>query len=172
MPNKTHWKQAVSPSDYLGASDFQDGEEKVATIKGVNQAESIMTNEGKSQHAVIHFVEDLKPLILNVTNSKAITKVAGSPYFEDWVGTAIQLYVEHGIKAFGDVVSAVRVRPRKPIVKNAVKCAECGKVIQGASGKGADYIAQYTKQKFGKSLCFDCATKRQAQVTTEGANNA
>ena len=27
-------------------------------------------------------------------------------------------------------------------------------------GKGADYIAAYTKKKFGTSLCFDCAQKR------------
>lgn len=170
MAEKTHWKKAVAPGDYLGAYDFQEGEEKVVTIKSVNQAETIMTNEGKSQHAVVHFAEDVKPLILNVTNSKAITKVAGSPYFEDWAGVAIQLYVDPNIRAFGETVSAVRVRPRKPVIKRAAKCAYCGNDIQGASGKGADYIAQYTKQKFGISLCFTCASKQSTQTEGGAAN--
>lgn len=56
----------------------------------------------------------IKPMILNVARSKAIEKVAGSPELEDWPGVKIQLYIEHGIKAFGDIVNAVRVRPFKP----------------------------------------------------------
>lgn len=170
MADKTHWKKAVAPGDYLGAYDFQEGEEKVVTIKSVNQAETIVTNEGKSQHAVVHFTEDVKPLLLNVTNSKAITKVASSPYFEDWPGNPIQLYVDPNVRAFGETVSAVRVRPRKPVIKQGVKCAECGSTIQAASGKGAEYIAKYTQQKFGVSLCFQCASKRSAPAT-EGKND-
>lgn len=168
MSEKTHWKKVVSDPHYLGEADFTEGEEKVATIAKVVQSEEVQTAEGKSRMAVVHFMENVKPMILNVARSKAIQKVVGSPYFEDWPGTSIQLYIEHGIKAFGDVVSAVRVRPRKPIVKNVVKCSECGKNIQGASGKGAEYIAQYTKKKFGVSLCYDCASKRPAQATAEG----
>lgn len=166
MAEKTHWKKIVSDPNYLGEADFGEGEEKVATIASVAAHESVQTAEGRSDKAVVHFRENLKPMILNVARSKAITKVAGSPYFEDWVGVSVQLYIEHGIKAFGDVVSAVRVRPRKPVIRTAVKCADCGKDIQGASGKSADYIANYTKKKFGACLCFDCASKRSAEVTS------
>lgn len=164
MADKTHWKKVVAPSDYLGACDFQDGEEKVATIKSVNQAETLMTSEGKSQHAVIHFVENVKPLILNVTNSKAIAKATGSPYFEDWAGNAIQLYVDPNIKAFGEVVSSVRVRPRKAVIKKLEKCADCAGEIRAAAGKGADYIAQGTKKTYGVALCWNCASKRATQM--------
>lgn len=160
MSEKTHWKKVVSDPNYLGEADFGEGEEKIATIARVVQSETIQTAEGKSKKAVVYFVEPLKPMILNVARSKAIEKVVGSPYFEDWVGAKIQLYIEHGIKAFGDVVSAVRVRPRKPVIRQTVKCADCGGDIQGAMGKGADYIAAYTKKKFGVCLCFDCAEKR------------
>ena len=131
----------------------------------------VMTAEGKSRKAVVYFKEQLKPMILNVAKSKAIQKVVGSPYFEDWGGHAIQLYIDPNVRAFGDIVSAVRVRPRKPIIKRAVKCADCGSEIQGASGKGADYIAQYTKQKYGVPLCFSCATKRATPSKAEGVNN-
>jgi hypothetical protein len=30
-------------------------------------------------------------------------------------------------------------------------------------GKGADYIAAYTKKNYGVSLCSECAAKRKAQ---------
>lgn len=171
MAEKTHWKKVVSDPNYLGEADFGEGEEKIATIARVVQNEKVQTAEGKSDKAVVYFQEKLKPMILNVSRSKAIEKVAGSPYFEDWVGVPIQLYIEHGIKAFGDVVSAVRVRPRKPVIKAAVKCEDCGNDIHGAMGKGADYIAAYTRKKYGACLCFDCGTKRAAEPEDAGVND-
>ena len=167
MAEKTHWKKVVSDPNFLGEADFQEGEEKIATIASVNPEEDVQTAEGKSKKAVVHFAENLKPMILNVARSKAIEKVAGSPYFEDWQGVPIQLYIEHGIKAFGDVVSAVRVRPRRPVIKQAEKCEDCGRDITGASGKSADYIAKYTRHNYGVPLCFECATARAEQKKAE-----
>lgn len=174
---KTHWKKIVSDPNYLGEADFNEGEEKVATIASVNQSETVVTAEGKSQKAVLHFVEPLKPMILNVTRSKAIEKVAGSPYFEDWKGVRIQLYIEHNIKAFGELVSAVRVRPRKPKEAPAILCADCGGPVKPANGRSADYMAEYTRRKFGAALCYDCAMKRnvrkeEADVTPSPAEEA
>lgn len=155
---KTHWKKVVSDPNFLGEADFQENEEKIATIDRVESEVEVATAEGKSKKAVLFFVEQLKPLILNVTNSKAITKVAGSPYFEDWPGVEIQLYIDPNVRAFGEIVSAVRVRPRKPAARKLEKCARCGGEIRGASGRGADYIAQYTRKKYGVAMCSDCAT--------------
>lgn len=160
---KTHWKKIVSDPNYLGEADFNEGEEKIATIASVNQSETVVTAEGKSQKAVLHFAEPLKPMILNVARSKAIEKVAGSPYFEDWKGVRIQLYIEHNIKAFGELVSAVRVRPRKPKETPPVLCADCGCPVKPANGRSAAYMAEYTKRKFGAVLCYDCAMKRTAR---------
>lgn len=157
---KTPWKKIVSDPDYLGEADFNEGEEKVATIDHVKSGVRIKTAEGTSEKSIVIFKEPIKPMILNVSRSKAITKVAGSKFVEDWAGVAIALYIDDNVKAFGDVVSAVRVRDRKPIVRTAVKCADCCNDIQGAMGRGADYIAAYTKKKFGECLCFDCAQKR------------
>lgn len=164
---KTHWKKVVSDPNFIGEADFEEGEEKIVTIARVANSVEVQTAEGKSKKAVVYFQENLKPMILNVARSKAITKVAGSPYFEDWANVKIQLYIEKNIKAFGDLVNAVRVRATKPIVKNAIKCADCGKDIQGASGKSAEYIASYTKKKFGVCLCFNCATARSTTPTVE-----
>ena len=159
--DKTHWKKVVSDPNYLGEADFQEGQEIVATIDKVVSHESIKTAEGKSDKAVLYFKEAYKPMILNVTNSKSIAKVAGSPYFEDWPDTQIQLFIQHGIKAFGEVVNAVRVRPFKPRVPapKSINCAECGSVI-GAFGKmTAEQMAKYTNEKYGKPLCSECAKK-------------
>lgn len=172
--SKTHWKKVVAESDYLGEADFEENEEKVGTIARVVKSEKIKSAEGTSDKAVVYFKEDaLKPLILNVARSKSITKVAGSPFFEDWVGVPIQMYLEHGIKAFGDIVSAVRVRPKRPNVqaKKVLTCEDCGSVIQGVMGKGADYIAAYTQKKYGATLCYSCGLKRAEAAAPKTEEN-
>jgi hypothetical protein len=110
---KTHWKVNFSP-DYIGAYAFQPGEEKIVTIKSVS-VESVAGVSGKKEDCmVVRFVEsEHKPLICNATNAKAITKVVGSPYIEDWAGVKIQLYTTE-VSAFGDTVEAVRVRTKAP----------------------------------------------------------
>lgn len=44
----THWKKVVSDPNYIGEADFERGEEKVVTIKRINQKETVTTAEGKS----------------------------------------------------------------------------------------------------------------------------
>ena len=69
---KTHWKKYTNP-DYLGAYAFQPGEEKTVTIKEVKR-ELVFnpSGSGKEECTVAFFVEDVKPLILNKTNCKAM----------------------------------------------------------------------------------------------------
>lgn len=169
--SKTHWKKIVSDPNFIGEGDFQEGEEKVLTILRVNQRETVATAEGKSQKAVVHWKEPgNKPMILNVARSKAIEKVAGSGYMDDWPGVAVQLYIEHGIKAFGEVVSAVRVRPFKPRIQKqepVPPCGDCGGEIVPAMGKDARWLAGYTAKKYGVPLCAACAQKRADEA--EGA---
>lgn len=173
---KTHWKKVVSDPNFIGEGDFQEGEEKILTIERVNQAEIVQTAEGKSKKAVVHWKEvGNKPMILNVARSKSIEKVAGSGYFEDWPGVQIQLYIEHGIKAFGEVVSAVRVRPFKPKARqkeSVPPCADCGGTIIPAMGKTAEFLAAYTAKNYGVPLCAKCAAERKAEEYKEVAEIA
>ena len=166
MAEKTHWKKIVSDPNYIGEADFAEGEEKVLTLAYVNANETVTTAEGKSQKAVVHWKEpNNKPMILNVARSKAMEKVAGSPYFEDWVGKQFQLYIQKGIKAFGDVVNAVRVRPHKPRVQTAAPiphCTDCKGEIKPAMGKDARWMVAYTMKHYNAPLCADCAQKRKA----------
>ena len=172
MSEKTHWKKVVSDPNFIGEADFEPNEEKTATIKTVKQSVTVETAEGKSKKAVVYFAEpSLKPMILNVARSKSIEKVSGSAYFEDWPGTEIQLYIEHGIKAFGDVVSAVRVRKSKPAARRRTQlppCSDCGCQITPAMGKTAEYLETYTLKHYGVALCADCATKRKEQAAKQG----
>ena len=165
MSEKTHWKKVVSDPNFIGEGDFQEGEEKVLTIDHINASETVTTAEGKSKKAVVHWREkDVKPMILNVARSKSIEKVAGSGYFEDWPGVQIQLYIEHGIKAFGEVVSAVRVRPYKPRVQKqepVPPCTDCKGEIAPAMGKTAAWLATYTAKNYGVPLCAACAQNRR-----------
>lgn len=166
---KTHWKKIVSDPNFIGEGDFQEGEEKVLTISHVNAAEIVTTAEGKSQKAVLHWQEkNVKPMILNVARSKNIEKVTGSAYFEDWPGHKLQLYIEHGIKAFGEVVSAVRVRPFKPRIQEqepVPPCTDCKGVIEPAFGRPANWVAQYTAKNYSVPLCAACAQKRKGAQT-------
>ena len=153
----THWKQLANP-DYIGAYAFQPGEEKIVTIRTVKN-EVVTGADGKKETCtVMHFSEDVKPLVLNATNSKTISKLLKTPYIEEWVGRKIQLYVQKGIKAFGDIVDAVRVRDFLP-VENELLCADCGAPIKAYGKTSAETMARYTLGKYGKMLCSDCATK-------------
>ena len=152
----THWKKLTNP-DYLGAYALEPGQDLIVTIKSVANEVVTGTDGKKETCSVMHFAENVKPLVLNATNSKTITKLLKTPYIEQWAGRKIQLYVESGIKAFGDIVDAIRVRPFLPVVE--LKCSDCGKQIEGFGGKSADVIARHTLKNYGKMLCSECATK-------------
>ncbi len=155
MSDKTHWKKLTSPN-YLGSWDFQPQEEKTVTIKEVKR--EIVTNQnGKEECTVAYFVENIKPLILNKTNAGMISKVWGTPFIEDWAGRKIILKVKK-ISAFGEMVDAVRVANERPTDQKYI-CEVCGKEIVPAAGKTAEAIVAATKQKFGKTMCIDCAKK-------------
>ena len=121
METFTHWKQIAQTSDYLGAYCFQPGERKTVTIKSTGREVVHDPNGRAKEMMVVYFLEEDKPLILNSTNGKAISKVIGSPYVENWVGKQIILAVEK-VKAFGDIMEAVRVQPER--VAQPVVCAD------------------------------------------------
>lgn len=155
MNDKTHWKKWNNPN-YLGSYAFQPSEEKTVTIKEVKR-EIVQNQNGKEECTVAYFVEDVKPLILNTTNCKTISKVWGTPYVEDWAGRKITLKVKR-ISAFGEMVDAVRVASERPVAEKFI-CEQCGRELWPAACKTTEAIANATKQKFGKIMCIDCAKK-------------
>ena len=165
----THWKKLQNP-EYLGAYALNPGEDLIVTIKDVANEVVTGTDGKKETCSVMHFTENVKPMVLNATNSKTITKLLKTPYIEQWKGRKIQLYVEQGIKAFGDIVDALRVRPFLPVEKE-LNCADCGKKIEAFGKMSAEVVAKHTLKTYGKMLCSECATKAAEALkkTDEGA---
>lgn len=159
-----HWKKLVSDPKYLGEADFAPGQEITVTISAVTR-EAVKNADGQAEKIVVHFVENCKPMILNVTNSKAISKVTGEKMVEKWKGARIQLYIDPKVRAFGEIVAALRVRPFAPrqnsqtLNSKPVPCEVCGENIKPFGKKSTEEMVAYTKEKYGKAMCSDCATK-------------
>lgn len=119
MEQKTHWKVLQHP-DYLGAYALMKGDENIelnVTIDTVKR-EMVTGADGKKEECTVAHLKGHKPMILNVTNQKAIAKALVSPYIEDWAGKSVTLYVAK-VKAFGDTVDALRVKSEAPVIKKA-----------------------------------------------------
>jgi hypothetical protein len=114
QPKVTHWKKLTNPN-YIGSHDFQPGQELVVTIESVKN-EMVKCFDGsklKEEDCIIATLKGAKkPMILNKTNCKIITRLYDTPYIEDWIGKKIILYVAK-VKAFGEVTDAIRIKHQK-----------------------------------------------------------
>lgn len=114
----THWKALQNPA-YLGAYSLQPGEEPVYTIANIC-AEIVTGPDGKQEECTVaHFSENVKPMILNATNCKTIAKMYKTPYIDGWKGKKIRIYATT-VRAFGEEVEALRIRPKIPESKKPV----------------------------------------------------
>ena len=160
----THWKKLTNP-DYLGAYAFEPGEEKIGTIAAVRE-EGVVGMDGKEARCIVaHFAEkDMKPMVLNATNCKAITKLYKTPFIENWVGKKIVLRVQQA-RSFGEMVDSVRVKPEIPRTSAPpIACEECGQMLAAYGKMTVQQLAQYTKEKYGRTLCSECAKKQTEQT--------
>jgi len=119
MEQKRHHYRAVFKSDHLGSADLEDFiEEKkplVFTIREVKQEVGVSVAGKKGNFNIAYFVEKIKPLVLNATNSKTVKSFAGgSPFVEDWKNITIELYIDDNVKMKGETVCGVRIRPVQP----------------------------------------------------------
>lgn len=166
MPEtKTHWKTIANP-DYIGAYALQPGEEKILTIKSCSK-ELVTGDKGaKKECLVVHFVEgENRPMIVNRTNAKTISKLYKSSFIEDWRGKKIQVYATK-VDAFGDTVDALRVRdflPKNPQLDVTSALAK----ISGS--KTLDELkANYTslsKDEQGNQKVIDAKDKMKTALT-------
>jgi len=131
-----HWKKQFN-YDYLGSYSLDGKKEAVVTITKLD-TDKVTGQQGRKEDCfVVYFKEFDKPMILNRTNAKAIEKVSGSGLVEDWAGTQVTLYVEQGVKAFGEIVDALRIRDKKPSRQKMTKEIETSMLDAIKSGKGA-----------------------------------
>lgn len=114
MENLTHWKKLTNPN-YIGAYSLDPGQELNVMIEKVVR-EKVKGADGKEEECTVAYLKGQKPFILNATNSKAITAALGTPYIEQWKGKSITIYAAK-IKAFGELMEALRVKTLAPVIK-------------------------------------------------------
>ena len=98
----------VFPSKYLKAEDVE--EDMTVTISSVTLEDVKDKDSGKTtQKPCIHFKELAKSILCNKTNWNLIARQHGEES-DEWVGKQIVLTVMD-VDSFGDIVSAIRVKP-------------------------------------------------------------
>lgn len=117
MSNQTHYRK-VFKSDHLGCADLEDfiesGSNLIFTISHVNQERGAKVAGKKIDANIAYFVEKIKPLVLNAGNSKAVSKLAGSVFVENWKNLPIQLYIDSSVMMKGQITGGVRVSYNAP----------------------------------------------------------
>lgn len=108
----THWRKILQ-TKHLSSADI-DGSVDVKIIK-VTQKE-VEDGQGGSKSMPVAELEGMKPIALNVTNCKTLQKLSKSSEIEKWAGMTVTL-VTSRVKAFGEVVDAIRIAPVLPSPK-------------------------------------------------------
>lgn len=162
-------KMGKNPN-YLGSWDLEELPKKeiVLTIEEIKD-EEVVADGRKEVCTVCHWTDKkYKPMILNVCNKKAIAKVHKTTDTERLKGKSVVIGIEK-VKAFGDIHDALRIRKRMPAKTDEIvqKCENCGKDIAAAYGMTITEMAAYTKTKYGKALCEECAKKLAEEKSKE-----
>lgn len=144
--------------NYLGPWDVPEGEDLILTIDHAAR-DDVKNERGSERKLTIHFVEDYKPMILNATNSKAITAAHGSSKVEDWAGKKIAIYTTK-VTAFGGTTDALRIRTTAPKVTEAI-CSDCGRPVTAHGDYSVNKIVTMSEAKYSATLCWDCSVKRK-----------
>jgi hypothetical protein len=82
-----HWKKGF-PSKYLQVAGLDTP--ILATIASVRN-ETVGSRDNQEPKIVVHFQEDVKPVVLNLTRAEAIATIAGDDDTDRWPGTRIRL---------------------------------------------------------------------------------
>ena len=166
--SKTHWKALGDSSQYLGKQHFGPDEKKTVTIEMLEE-ETVENAKKRTKEVkrVLHFVEpDVRPLILNATNGERIEKLLGTPYYEDWQGKQIILWVDPRVpnNFDPDKPGAVRVWEKLPTPNI---CENCGREITPHGSYSVDKIVLLSTRKHSKALCWECAMAKKEGENAE-----
>lgn len=160
MSTEKHHYRKVFKSDHLGSADLEDyieqGRKLIFTIKEVKQEIGASVAGKKGNFNIAYFADkDVKPLVLNATNSKVVKVFAGgSPFVEDWKNIRIELYIDENVRMKGETVTGVRIKLVQPVEKTKPLFTE--EMFSKAKEKNATIefieskytLTEYTKQKY------------------------
>ena len=154
---KTHWKKLRNPK-YLGAYDFQPGEERVVTFKEF-KSEKVVGHGGEEENCVVaYFKENCKPMILNTINCKTLTDLFESAAVEDWVNKQVTLIIKKE-KHFGEIMDVIRVKKKLPtdnktqtIIERAKKHIENSKNLEDLAKVKNYLLTDELKKMYTKKM--------------------
>lgn len=97
-----------SQSKYLSKSDVgEDG--LVLTIKGFRM-ETLKSDEGDEDKMVMHFMEDVKPMVLNRTNAQLLGVATGVKIAGEAKGKQIVVYNDPTVGFGGKITGGLRIK--------------------------------------------------------------
>lgn len=103
----------LKDSQWLSAETIPADRDTVLQIEKVVRRKSVkFKNETKHGYGSLKFVGRERELGLNATHLRVLAALFGSDTGK-WYGQWIALYVDPAVSAFGQIVSAVRIRAKK-----------------------------------------------------------
>lgn len=97
-----------SNSKYLSKSDVgEDG--LVLTIKGFRM-ETLKSDEGDEDKMVMHFLEDVKPMVVNRTNAQLIGVATGARNVGESKGKQIVVFNDPTVGFGGKITGGLRIK--------------------------------------------------------------
>lgn len=161
-----HWKN-LGAYDYLGAYSFDSCpfKEIVLTISRV-EAGTVTSEGGKiDKRPIAHFEEEnkiilgvqVKPMVLNPTNSKVLERTYKSGLTEDWIGKKIIVYPSTTRFGKDPNVPCLRIKEEIP----TITCCECGKELDLKF-----YLT--ARMKYNFAVCSaECLKKHNGEIIEE-----
>ena len=164
----THWKQLTNP-DYFGSHDLfiEDGRYKeiIVTLVSVEK-KAVPGADGKKTDCIVATTSETKPIILNKTNCKTITRLLGTPAIEKWSGQKVKIGVDK-VKAFGDVVDALRVKNEKVSTEPAKDYTATIEAIMNAPDLATLQTLWKALDNDGQAKCLQAKDERKSQLTSK-----
>ncbi len=109
-----HYKNYFEQST-LQDNNFDTVNDTIVTIQSV-QMQELQTQEGKQMYLCATLASFDKPLRINKTIAKSIAKALKTNDPQEWAGKQVSIYIQKGLKAFGQLHDVPRVRPIAPRV--------------------------------------------------------
>lgn len=117
----------LKDSAWLSAETIAADKDTIVEIEAVIRRRIVkFKNEEKKGYGSLRFKGKEKELGLNSTHIKVLRALFG-PDTSTWYGQKIALYVDNDVMAFGQRVSAVRIRAKK------VEAPKPGSAVEGAA---------------------------------------
>lgn len=167
---KTHYRK-VFKSDHLGTPDLEDlleqGKPLEFTIREVKQEYNTSVAGRKIDANIAYFKENIKPLVLNATNSKTVKNLCGgSSFVEDWKNVLVELYIDTTVRMKGEVVGGVRIKntPPTPLTEKNIKVIKAkAATILDAPSLNKYYATLSPKEKTNKQV-MTILKERQTEI--------